>query len=195
LIIRRYTVSNLISIKDPFRRDKMKIVIVLLALTMLLTGCGAQETFETVQDMMPVEPVASPQQFFVNLPENAATPTFQDGDREQLYVCQDYCITKQILDGGDLQKTLMHVTGKTREELELLKTKGVAWDRYDFVWTSAGEEGLQLGRACILDDGDFHYVLSVMAQEESAGKLRQTITDVMDSCTLLDPTIDLSTGS
>ena len=173
----------------------MKIWIVLCTLVMLLTGCGAQETFETVQDIMPVEPVASPQQFFVNLPEDTAAPTFQDGDREELYVCRDYCISKQILDGGDLQKTLMSVTGKDQSELELLKTRAENWDRDDFVWTSAGEEGLQLGRACILDDGNFHYVLSVMAQEESAGAVRQTIADMLDSCSLLDPELDLSIGS
>ena len=173
----------------------MKIVIILMVLTMLLTGCAAQETFETVQNIIPVEPVASPQQFFASLPEEAAAPTFQDGDREELYVCQDYCISKQILDGGDMRKTLLAVTGKNQEELELIKTKDALWDRYDFVWTSAGEEGLQLGRACLLDDGNFHYVLSVMAQEETAGALRQTITDMLDSCSLLDPELDLSIGS
>ena len=173
----------------------MKIVIILLVLTMLLSGCGAQETFETVQDILPVEQVISPQQFFVNLPEDAATPTFQDGDKEQMYVCQDYCITKQILEGGDMQKTLMSVTGKTEDDLELIKTRGESWDRYDFVWTTAGEEGLQLGRACVLDDGDYHYVLSVTTQEESAGTLRETIAEMMDSCTLLDPELDLSIGS
>ena len=172
----------------------MKKVIVLLLLTALLTGCGAEETFETVEDIIPVEPVATAQQFFVSLPDEAATPTFQD-DSGELYVCQDYTISKQILEGGDIEKTIKSLTGQSQEDLDIIKTFYGDCDRYDFVWTAAGEEGLQLGRACILDDGNYHYALSTMAQEEAAGELRDTIQDMFDSCKLLDPDVNLSTGS
>lgn len=172
----------------------MKKGIVLLLLAALLTGCGAEETFETVEDIIPAEPVASPQQFFVSLPDEAATPTFQD-DSGELYVCQDYTISKQILESGDMEKTVKTVTGQSQEDMDIIKTFYGNCDRYDFVWTAAGEEGLQLGRACILDDGDFHYILSTMAREEAAGELRDTLQDMYDSCKLLDPEINLSTGS
>ena len=173
----------------------MKKVLIFLLLLLLLTGCGAQETFETVEDMVPVEPVVSPSQFFVSLPEEAAAPTFRDENGEELYICGSYTISKQILDGGDLQKTLMSVTGKSREELELIQTRENTWDRYDFVWTSAGEEGLQLGRACILDDGNYHYVLSTLTKEESASDLTDVFSDMYASCSLLDPELNLDTGS
>ena len=65
----------------------MKKVLAILLVVLLLTGCGGQETFETVDDMLPVEPVASPQQFFVSLPDEAAAPTFQDETGGELYVC------------------------------------------------------------------------------------------------------------
>lgn len=172
----------------------MKKVLILFLLTAFLTGCGAEETFETVDDILSAEPVASPQQFVVSLPDEAAAPTFQD-DSGELYVCQDYTISKQILSSGDMEKTVKSLTGKSSEELEIIKTIRENYDRYDFVWTSAGEEGLQLGRACILDDGNFHYTLTAMAQEEAAGQLRETFGDIFDSCKLLDPEINLSTGS
>ena len=172
----------------------MKKVILLLLLTAMLTGCGAQETFETMDDMIPDKPAAVQQQFFVSLPDDAVTPTFQDESGE-LYVCQDYTITKQISAGTDVAGTVQNLTGQDMEDLQVIKTIHDAYDRYDFVWTAAGEEGLQLGRACILDDGSYHYALSTMTWEESTGELRQTVQDMFDSCKLLDPDINLDTGS
>ena len=172
----------------------MKKLIVLLLLTSMLLGCGAEETFEVVEDVIPVEPVAAPQQFFVSLPDDALTPTFQD-DSGELYVCQDYTISKQILPSGDLEKTVNTLTGLSRDDIQIIQTFYEDADRYDLVWTAAGEEGLQLGRACILDDGNYHYVLSTLAEEEAAGQLRDTLQDMYDSCKLLDPDVNLSTGS
>ena len=173
----------------------MKKVVVFLFLAILLSGCKAQETFEVIEDMLPVEPVAVPQQFFVSLPEEAAAPTFRDDAGSELYVCQGYTISKQILESGDLEKTVKALTGKSQEELQVIKTMTESWDRYDFVWTSAGEDGLQLGRACILDDGNYHYTLSTLAEEDVAGNLQEVFGDMYDSCNLLDPDVNLSTGS
>ena len=174
--------------------SKMKKCIVLLLLTALLAGCGAKETFESVEDVIPVAPVHSPQQFYVSLPDAAATPTFQD-DSSELYVYQNYTISKQILESGDMEKTIQTLTGQPSESLDVIKTFSEDCDRYDFVWTAAGEEGLQVGRACILDDGNYHYALTTMAKEESAGELRDTLQGIFESCKLLDPDVNLSTGS
>ena len=172
----------------------MKKVVALLLLTALLAGCKAEETFEVVEDEIPPEPVVSPQQFFVSLPEDAAVPTFQDESGE-LYVCQDYTVSKQILDSGDLEKTVQTVSGHSQAELQVIKTVHAQYDRYDFVWAAAAEEGMQVGRACILDDGNYHYVLSVQSAEEANGQLQKTIQDVFSSCKLLDPEVNLHTGS
>lgn len=172
----------------------MKKVLIMILLAGLLTGCAAQETFETVDDGIKAEAVVSPQQFFVILPEEAAVPTCQD-DGGELYVCQDYTISKQILQSGDLEKTVQTLTGKSAEELEIIHTTQSNWDRYDFVWTAAGEEGLQLGRACILDDGNYHYALSTMTGEEAASDLREVQEDMFASCALLDADLNLRTAS
>lgn len=170
-----------------------KVWIWLIAL--FLTGCGAQETFETVDDILPAEPAAVYQQFAVSIPEEAAAPTFQDDTGAELYVCQGYTISKQTFASGDLENTVKTLTGKSTEELQIIKTMQDTYDRYDFVWTSAGEEGLQLGRACILDDGNYHYTLSTLAEEQTAGNLKKTFSDMYDSCRLIAPDINLHTGS
>jgi len=173
----------------------MKKVLLFCMLAALLAGCRAQETFEVVEDAVPVEPVAAPMQFFAALPDEAATPTFQDENGGELYVCQDYTISKQILESGDMEKTIRELTGKENAELQILKTRQDTCDRYDFVWTSAGEEGLQLGRACVLDDGNYHYALSTMTQEEASKKLRDELENMFESCSLMDPDINLDTAS
>lgn len=174
--------------------DTMKKLIVLLLLTSMLLGCGAEETFEVVEDVIPVEPVAAPMQFYVSLPDNVVTPTFQD-DSGELYVCQGYTISKQILPSGDMERTVQTLTGLSQEDIQIIETFYEDSDRYDMVWTAAGEEGLQLGRACILDDGNYHYVLSTLTEEAAADDLRDTLQDMYDSCKLLDPDVNLSTGS
>lgn len=173
----------------------MRKVWILLLLVLFLTGCGTQETFEILEDEIPALEVHTPQQFFVSLPEEAATPTFQDDTGSELYVCEGYTVSKQIVEGGDMEKTVRTLTGKGQEELQILKTMTDTWNRYDFVWTSAGEEGLQLGRACILDDGNYHYILSTLAEENRAGQLREAFSDMYESCKLLDPEVNLRTGS
>lgn len=172
----------------------MKKLVVLLLITALLSGCKPQETFETVEDLPVVPVAATPQQFFVSLPAEAASPTFQS-ETEELYVCDGYSISKQILESGDLERTVMTLTGRSKEELDVIQTLQDTYDRYEFVWTSAGEEGLQVGRACILDDGNYHYALTAMAGEEASGEHREVLQDMFDSCRLLDPNVNLSTGS
>ena len=67
--------------------------------------------------------------------------------------------------------------------------------RYDCVWTAAGEGEDQVGRACILDDGSFHYVVSVMAGQSRSGELQPVWQDIFDSFRLADPSIEFNTGS
>lgn len=174
--------------------NRVKKVFVLLLLVALLSGCKTQETFETVEDVPVEEVMAVPQQFFAIFPEEAATPTFQS-DTEELYVCENYTVSKQILESGDLERTIQTITGKSKEELDVIQTLQDTYDRYDFVWTAAGEEGLHLGRACILDDGNYHYTLTTMSKEESFDELRETLQEMFDSAKLLDPDVNLSTGS
>ena len=162
----------------------MKKVLAILLVVLLLTGCGGQETFETVDDMLPVEPVASPQQFFVSLPDEAAAPTFQDETGGELYVCQGYTISKQILESGDLEKTVQTLSGRPKEELQILKTVWSGFDRYDFVWASAGEGGDQLGRAVILDDGDYHYTMAVTRPSNTTETSQITWSQVFSSFAL-----------
>lgn len=143
----------------------MKILGMLLVLGLLLTGCGAQTTVETISDDI-VEPVlAQPRQIHLELPDNAVAPVLES-DGQQLYFSEEYQIAVETLSGGDLTATVRALSGCDRERLTLVQTEPSGLTRYDFVWAAAGETGDLLGRAAILDDGNYHYCLSVLRPAE-----------------------------
>lgn len=137
----------------------------------LLTGCGAAETFETVGDDI-LQPVMAPAgQIVLELPESASVHTAVEGKKDALYFCDGYTVTVQTLDRGDLDRTARTLCGFGTDSLKLVETAVDGGRRWDWAWTAAGEGGDAVGRAAVIDDGNYHYCVTVMAQAEMAGQL------------------------
>lgn len=139
----------------------MKQCWILAALAFLLCGCGAEETFETVADDLVQAVMATPRQISVQLPENAVSPVLES-EGEQVYLCDGYEIIVETRDAGDVGATIRAVSGYEKKELTVVETQWQDVTRYEFVWAAAGENGDRLGRAVLLDDGMYHYCLSVI---------------------------------
>lgn len=158
----------------------MKMLLILMAV--LLCGCTAQETFETISDE-PVQVVmAQPREISVRLPDNAVAPVLES-EAEQVYMCEDYEIVIQTLSSGDLDATVRSICGYSRDRLTVMETQ---WDdvtRYEFVWAAAGEKGDRLGQAVILDDGNHHYCMSVLRDAQTVSQV--VWRDVFGSFTLI----------
>ena len=146
----------------------MKVLLMVMAL--LLCGCGARETMETISDE-PVQAVmAQPREISVRLPDNAVAPVLE-GEAEQVYLSEDYEIVIETLAAGDLDATMRSISGYGRDQLTVMETQ---WDhvtRYDFVWAAAGETGDRLGRAVVLDDGQYHYCMSVLRDAQAVSQV------------------------
>lgn len=151
----------------------MKKVLVILLLAAALCGCQNKETFETVDDVYEIPAPAPMGRVMLVLPGDAAAMTMDGDQTDQLYFCGDAVITVQILESGDLNRTIRAVTGFERDALTVVQTEEEDLTRYDFVWHAAGEGGDELGKAAVLDDGNYHYVLSVMAPADQAGSLTE----------------------
>lgn len=150
-------------------------------LVIFLTGCGAEETLETVNDEWVVPVMSQPRQISVSLPDNAVAPVLEQEGR-QLYMAEGYEIMVETLAAGDLDATIRSLSGYGKEQLTVLETRQEDAERYEFVWTTAGEKGDRLGRAVILDDGDYHYCMSVL---RDTGDTQIVWRDVFSSFSLI----------
>ncbi|MBQ7002209.1 MAG: hypothetical protein IJN67_14435 [Oscillospiraceae bacterium] len=142
----------------------MKFYCLLVILPLLLCGCGAEETFETIADEVVAPVMAQPRQISVRLPDNAVAPVLES-DSRQIYMSDHYEITVETLSAGDLNATVQTLSGYTKDQLTLVETQSGDIKRYDFVWVSAGEAGERLGRGVILDDGQYHYCMSALRDD------------------------------
>ena len=172
----------------------MKICIALALCCLLLTGCASEPTLETVTDeiVQPVMVTAYTPTF--TLPKDAAVTTLESEENGTIYFCDGYTVTVCSLPAGDLNQTILDTTGFTSDALTLVKTSDHGCQRIQCVWSAAGEEGEQLGRLTVLDDGVRHHVLSCMTAASEAPKLSKEIQELMDSFRLVSPEA-LDTGS
>ena len=163
----------------------MKKMGIAAALLFLLCGCAQEPVLETVADDL-IQPVmAQPRQTTVQLPDDAVAPVLES-DSAQMYLCQDYELVIETLSSGDLDATVRTISGYPAQELTLLKTQQGDADRYDFVWVSAGETGERLGRGVILDDGNYHYCMSVLRDADTTETSQISWRNVFESFALED---------
>ncbi len=159
----------------------MKKVCFLLVFVLALSGCKAAQTFETVNDVYAQQTQSTPRQVDLVLPKDAVTIA---GDSGKLYLCEGFDVTVETLFSGDLTRTVESLTGFAPNALTILQTATSDVDRYECVWTAAGENGDTVGRAVVLDDGQYHYCVTVMSQADTAGELSQVWQELLGSVQL-----------
>ena len=164
----------------------------ILALALCLVGCKPKPEYETISDEVVAGAVVTAQPMQISLPTDAVVAVFQGEDGSALYLCDGYTITVQTYEAGDLNKTLLDATGFTLDALYPLQTKQGDYTRYDCVWTAAGEGEEQVGRLALIDDGNYHYALSVMAPASQTERLQQHWKTLFDGFDLGEA---VSTGS
>ena len=163
----------------------MKKIWILGILSLILSGCGAQQTFETVSDLYAVPVSAATYEVQLSLPEDALLQTMEAQDGSKLYLCDDYSVTVQTLPSGDLDRTLRAVTGFGKEELRYIRRDKEGYKSYHCAWSSVSGEEETVCRGVILDDGTNHYAVSVMAEYTKAGELDAQWQHILDSVALV----------
>lgn len=158
----------------------MKVMMILLMTLLILTGCSQAQMYETITDEPVAAVSAQPREIRFDLAQEPVLPAMES-DGGQLYLCGDFDVMIQTLDSGDLNDTVFRVSGFTPEELTLIQTASGDVDKYEFVWTSVTEEGHVIGRATILDDGNYHYALSTTVDAELIEEYQEIWNGIFES--------------
>jgi len=162
----------------------MKRVLALILGILLLTGCSTAETYELVTDELDVPVAVQPKEIHFFLAEETVMPVMES-DEGKLYLCGEYDVMSQILEGGDLNKSVQKISGYLPEELTMIQTGSGEVDRYEFVWTGSSDEGQMICRATLLDDGEYHYVLSATVQADRIEEYQEIWNGIFESFELV----------
>lgn len=162
----------------------MRKLVIFLMGVLFLAGCGDPKVFETMSDLYYTPEASMAAQTALQLPENAVMAVAGSEEIGRIYLCDGYTVALQTLDAGNLDATLRSVTGYSRQNLQLLQRQEGNLARYECAWVSAGEGGDQVARTVILDDGAYHYTLTVMGSADQAGKLASVWQEITESFTL-----------
>lgn len=163
----------------------MKRLLGIFLLTGMLAGCVSEPALETVTDDVSQSTMVQPKQILVDVPGEAVLPAM-DSSVGRMYLCEDYEIYIQTLSSGDIQSTIRTVSGYPAEELTVMETQKDGVRRYEFVWACAGEGGDRLGRGVVLDDGSYHYTMSVLRDEKTSEESQITWSRLFDSFQLAE---------
>ena len=158
----------------------MKMICSMLLVVLMLAGCGASEVYETVTDELAVPASAQPREILFDLAQEPVLPVMES-DGGQLYICGDFDVMVQTMESGDLNDTVYRISGFLPEELTLIQTASGEVEKYEFVWTSATDEGQLIGRATVLDDGNYHYALSATVDAELIEEYQEIWNGIFES--------------
>lgn len=159
----------------------MKKLCLLLFVLMLLTGCGKNKDYETRLSSCAEVAVPSPGIIDICVPDELSAPVMSTQGGDRIYIADDYEVSVQTMTGGDLSATLKNCTGYDMDRLTVMQTQENGMKRYDCAWTSAGEGTQDIGRITVLDDGYYHYVLSVTADADGADAFLSAWQQLSDS--------------
>lgn len=149
----------------------MKKLCVILLAVFLLAGCTEEKTFETISDGLDSPKMPTQLEMTAVLPEGATSPVFATAEAGKLFEYHDCTVTMQAVTAGDFSGLIREVTGYAKENLQIMESVQAGLTSYQVVWAAAGEGQTQVGRACILTDGNYYYVLTAMVPESKSGSL------------------------
>lgn len=157
----------------------MRKIGLLMVVIVLLSGCGVKN-YEIRNATCDAEypPVAGI--ISINATDDMIAPVISTQEGDMFYMADGYEVTLQTLQGGDVNATFRSCTGFDSSRLTVVETQQDGLKRYDCAWSSTGEGIQTVSRMTILDDGSYHYVLTVMAQgdwDEEVSAAWQQLSD------------------
>ena len=162
---------------------KKWILGMVLLFGVFFCGCNGAESFEVLGDEIGEFPVAEPAKVELKIPEDG-TLDVMSGSDWQYYEGEHYQIILQTYPSGNLSQTLQNITGYNKDNLSVMEISGEGIDKFLCAWSAVSEEGELVGRCTVLDDGVYHYCLSVLVDAEVSGEIRDAVDAVFATYSL-----------
>ncbi len=157
----------------------MKKLLFGIVVCLCLSACGAAQTFETVADEWVEPALAEPGEICLSLPETAVSAA---GGNYWYWDTGE--ISLERYRSGDLAGTIRQISGYGQDAVTCLTREQGGYCRYDLVWAAAGETGEQVCRAAILNDGQYHYVLTAVTDADRQEELSVALDAMFASFSL-----------
>lgn len=170
---------------------KRGMVAVWLLLSILVLGACGQGNSQPMETICPQEPPTSRTPKFritMAVPAEAQEAPAFSQEYSTVYTGEHLTITTQILESENLDALLRDLTGRGEQDLTCITTWQGTMPRHDLTWTCAGEQGMQVCRSTVLDDGLHYYVVTAMVEEDHAQQYRQRIAQCLGTVGLTQAT-------
>lgn len=140
--------------------------LILVWCLLLLTGCGAQPVWETVEDIIPTDgQILHTYDISLDLPL-----TYLGGnDRNCLYASGSVEVETTSFYAVGLDEAVRQLSGFLPGQLNMIKTVRNDLPEYQFAWYSETEEGGRLFRADLVMDDTACYAVVCSAPETAEG--------------------------
>lgn len=157
----------------------MKKVLCGMLAALFLMGCQPVGNLEKVEDIY-VDAPATAKSIQLALPKEAEVGAMT-GNFGTLYFCHGYEISTEITAAGNISETFATLTGFPLDSLAAVQTLQTGMRRYDCAWTAAGEAGEVVGKTVVLDDGSYHYCVTVTVPAKDAATYAEEINGLISS--------------
>ncbi len=169
---------------------KMCCIALVVGLLLTVTGCGEEKPQSSEENHCSLKDEKALPRYDISVATPANAPeleTFQ-GEGCQVFAQEDgdFYFAVQTLQADSLDALLMELTGKQQNSMTILTTWQQGMPRHDLNWVSAGESGLEVNRAAIIDDGSYYYTVTLTVPEDNAAEIFREQEDCFDSIWLTE---------
>lgn len=164
----------------------MKKICPLLLCLLLLCGCaGTSTTWETVDDVLPEEPVEvwldRTETILIGVPQGLELLAEADGYALYGDAAGDFLVETSTYLASGLDSAVRQLTGYDTDRLLMIGTTRFGLPEYHFAWYAQTEEGGRLHQADLVMDGTCCYAVVCSSLEVSGNAYDQEIRQVFSS--------------
>ena len=161
----------------------MKKLLVLVGIVGMLTGCGAEPTWEYVQDrIMPEEVVCWQQEAYtisLGIPQDCELLEEELG--RSVYGKDDLKVEKRVFLTSGKENAIKAVSGLDASQLTVMETTRFGMPEYQFAWYQEQEQGGRLCRADLIVHDQECYAVICSSDVEVGNAHEQEIRQVFSS--------------